>query len=108
MNSEEVLRQPSNPSIPINDLGSNPGPEHMPLQRCEGDCDNDDHCSDGLYCMQNNGYEELPSCEGTQRRSRDYCVDINDFQHGFVLTPTGGWDDDWGYSNTLDVTLAGK
>ena len=80
----------------------------MPLQRCEGDCDIDDECDDGLFCMHNNNYESVPGCTGDQQREWDYCVDINDFDYGFTLLPTGGWDNDWHYSGPLEVDLNGE
>ena len=79
----------------------------MPLQRCEGDCDSDDECGDGLFCMDNNNYESVPGCTGSQNKW-DYCVDIHDFDYGFTLLPTGGWDDDWHYSEPLEIDLTGE
>jgi len=108
---EEVLRQLANPNplVPLNNTASNPGPEFMPLKRCQGDCDNDNDCGDGLFCMQHNGNEDVPGCNETKNSGWDYCLDVNDFDYGFTLLPTGGWTDDWHYSKHLQVTLsAGK
>jgi len=110
VNAVEVLRPLTNSNTPtsFNNTSSNPGPEALPLQRCAGDCDNDDHCDDGLFCMQNNKLEAVPGCIGAQTSGWDYCVDISDFAYGFTLLPTGGWDDDWHYSKTLEVSLTGE
>jgi len=64
-------------------------PEHKPLGRCEGDCDNDDDCGEGLYCFHdvdpNNCYYDaklqrclaMPGCDGTPYTgwfsNADYC-----------------------------------
>ncbi len=57
---QEVQRQPANPIIPIVNYGGTPPADRFPLQRCEGDCDNDNHCADGLFCKQNSAFEENP------------------------------------------------
>lgn len=44
---------------------------------CQGDCDNDSHCAEGLYCFQRDSNERVPRpCEGGEAdNSRtDYCV----------------------------------
>jgi len=48
----------------------------FPLGECEGDCDYDSDCEDGLVCFQRDGRESVPGCSGGSRvRSRtDYCV----------------------------------
>lgn len=111
MNDVEVLQQltSSNPvDSPVNTLGSSPAAESFPLQRCEGDCDDDADCDEGLFCMQNSLYERLPGCSGSGQRGYDYCMDLNDFDYGFVLTPTGGWVNDWHTSKPLKVNLVGE
>jgi len=88
-------------------MGNNGSPaEHFPLQKCEGDCDSDDECAHGLFCMQNDALEPVPGCSGTQRNNDDYCADMKDFTHPLFL-PTGGWDNDWHYSVPLEVNLTG-
>lgn len=75
----------------------------------QGDCDNDDHCADGLFCMQNDGLEEIPGCSrpdssGNSRSGQDFCVDFADFTSvGFL--PTGGTSDDWHYAEPIEVNL---
>jgi len=65
-------------------------PEHKPLGRCEGDCDNDDDCQEGMYCYHDvnpshDPYDDeyevnddaIPGCVGTPYDSwwwgPDYC-----------------------------------
>ena len=94
-----------NPTIPVNSISKNPP---YPLQRCAGDCDHDGHCDDGLFCMSRDGNEPIPGCTGSAENSWDYCADSSDFNFGFMLLPTGGWDDNWQYSEPLEVSLIGE
>lgn len=108
VNGVAVLRELTNPNSigDVSNLGSSPPLDSFPLQRCEGDCDNDSHCTKGLFCMQRNGYEATPGCVDTSvKRGYDYCMSIQDFDYGFTLLPTGGWDDDWHKSKPLKVDL---
>merc|ERR1712085_57349 len=41
---------------------------------CEGDCDRESDCNDGLYCFQRDGYTPVPGCKGTGKNNWDYCV----------------------------------
>ena len=41
---------------------------------CEGDCDRDSDCGDGLRCFQRDGYTQVPGCKGTGKHDWDYCV----------------------------------
>jgi hypothetical protein len=85
--------------------GSTPALDKIPLKRCESDCDNDGECSDGLICKQNDALEEVPGCSGSQTSGTDYCIDPSDWTHGTVFMPTGGWNDDWLYTEGLKVAL---
>lgn len=109
VNSQEIKRQDYNPNdiINFNNIGSNPTVE---LGRCDGDCDSSTgDCAPGLFCMQyNNLLGEVPGCTGTRNSGWDYCLDAADFDNGFMLLPTGGWDDDWFYSEPLTVNLTGE
>mmetsp|Transcript_30659 Transcript_30659/g.64787 ORF Transcript_30659/g.64787 Transcript_30659/m.64787 type:complete len:1099 (+) Transcript_30659:67-3363(+) len=104
VNEQEILRQLENPNptVPFNNIGSNPSGI---LQRCDGDCDSDDECGYGLHCMHKSDPVHVPGCNDTQTDGWDYCVDINDFDYGFTLLTSGGWDDDWYYSEPLQVNL---
>ena len=41
------------------------------LGACEGDCDRDSECEEGLVCFQRTGFEPVPYCEGVGRRAGD-------------------------------------
>jgi len=47
----------------INDLGQEYCDTHT-CNRCQGDCDQDDHCSNSLRCFQRSGNEPVPGCKG--------------------------------------------
>ncbi len=110
MNTQLVDRPPANPNslLPFANIGNDPTAAQLPLRRCAGDCDIDAHCMPGLFCMQNNRLERVPGCSGGTQTTHDYCVDINDFDYGFTLLPTGGWIDDWHFSKPLQVNLNGE
>lgn len=110
VNDTEVFRPLDNANnvTSVNNIAGNPGSEFMPLQRCEGDCDDDSDCDSGLFCLQHNNMEALPGCSGSRNSAWDYCVDLSDFDYGFTLLPTGGWDDDWHVSSKLPVDLNGE
>jgi len=106
VNSVEVTKEAANPTIPVVYYGGSPSADKFPLQRCEGDCDNDNHCADGLFCKQNNALEENPGCEIGSGNSRDYCVDPLDYTHGVLFYPTGGWSSDWLNTDPIEIYLA--
>ena len=55
-------------------MGNDGSPaKNFPLGVCEGDCDNDEECATGLTCMQRNGNEAVPGCQGPAKRRKDYC-----------------------------------
>ena len=52
------------------------------LQRCAGECDNDDQCAAGLKCFQRQNNEPIPGCNNSPRNPAalgrndwDYCYD---------------------------------
>lgn len=56
--------------------GDNGSPaESFPLGKCDGDCDRDSDCAEGLLCFQRWGTEEVPGCEGLGENGKDYCYD---------------------------------
>ena len=81
---------------------------NYPLQRCEGDCDRDTDCDEELFCMSIDSIEVIPGCEGSRNAGSDFCADINDFDYAFTLLPSGGWSDDWSYSESLEIDLTGE
>ena len=58
----------------LEEVGNNGEPADVfPLGQCQGDCDNDDECQPGLVCMQRDGGEVVPGCEGVDNNGADYC-----------------------------------
>jgi len=46
------------------------------LQNCQGDCDEDSHCADGLKCFQRDKGEAIPGCivpDPDPEKKRDFC-----------------------------------
>jgi hypothetical protein len=66
-------------------VGNNSVPAALfPLQKCQGDCDNDSDCVDGLVCFQRGTQPTVPGCIGTADIPEiDYCADPAD-----LATPT--------------------
>jgi len=56
-----------------------------PLGECEGDCDTDADCQQGLLCFERTGFslEFVPQCEGRGSGGSDYC-----FKPLFTSSPT--------------------
>eukprot|EP00538_Stauroneis_constricta_P002611 CAMPEP_0119549168 /NCGR_PEP_ID=MMETSP1352-20130426/2937_1 /TAXON_ID=265584 /ORGANISM="Stauroneis constricta, Strain CCMP1120" /LENGTH=266 /DNA_ID=CAMNT_0007594657 /DNA_START=242 /DNA_END=1042 /DNA_ORIENTATION=+ len=59
---------------PLDDFGGSPHPSLFPLQLCEGDCDVDEDCGDGLKCKQRNKGDLVPGCYGELGSRTDFCV----------------------------------
>ena len=107
VNGSPIQWTPESPNakIDLEKLGDNPAEEDLPLQRCQGDCDIDDHCAPGLFCYQvNKGGSEFPGCNNPTGSGSDYCVDPNDIEN-IAFFGTGGWGDDWRHSKGKIVTL---
>ena len=50
--------------------------EAFPLGECEGDCDKDEDCADGLKCFDRTYGEDVLGCVGLARSdTTDYCFD---------------------------------
>lgn len=47
----------------------------FPLGICEGDCDTNKDCQDGLVCYQRDEGMPVPGCDGTAEGHYDYCID---------------------------------
>lgn len=43
------------------------------LGRCEGDCDKDSECNEGLVCFQRDDEVSVPNCRGAGKPGWDYC-----------------------------------
>ena len=56
--------------------GGSPPIERKPLGECEGDCDNDADCQEGLICFQRSRLRHVPGCLGGDEDSSnsDYCI----------------------------------
>merc|ERR1712183_97249 len=66
---------PKDPNVSyLVNKGGNPSEK---LGRCEGDCDINNHCAEGLYCFQRSGFSTVPGCIGDGKKSWDYCVPVN-------------------------------
>ncbi|KAG7349099.1 peptidoglycan-binding domain protein [Nitzschia inconspicua] len=64
----------------VNATGADP--EHLyPLGRCQGDCDEDSHCMEGLKCFQRDANDAVPGCSGGEQDGTvsDYCIRLEDF-----------------------------
>ena len=73
--SSKPTESPTPESItqPLVDYGHSP---NELLGPCEGDCDNDDECENGLECFQRNGFTSVPGCRGAGLKDYDYCVSM--------------------------------
>lgn len=73
-------------SLELDELGNDGFPANVfPLGRCQGDCDNDDECGEGLVCFQRIARDFVPGClDGDEESSNtDFCI-----PEGFTWTPT--------------------
>ena len=58
---------------PLQDFGTNSA-RHYPLGLCQGECQNDGQCANGLVCFLRNAGEPVPGCYGNLSTATDYCV----------------------------------
>lgn len=64
-----------------------PKPENLPLQRCQGDCDSDADCAEGLICYERPPDRlTVPGCSGISTTRTDFCVDL-DWRNAQYETP---------------------
>jgi len=62
---------------PIADIGANPVADNqvVVLELCQGDCNNDDECAEGLECFQRSAEGGTPpGCTGNANTNWDYCI----------------------------------
>lgn len=59
---------------PLVDYGDTPPEAFKPFRFCEGDCDFDSDCGEGLVCKQRVAGEVVEGCEGDFSSHSDYCV----------------------------------
>jgi len=62
--SSENERRNLQLSLEIIGEGGNPPPELLPLGECQGDCDTNADCGQGLICYQRRSFEAVPGCDG--------------------------------------------
>merc|ERR1712080_319648 len=55
-------------------LGKDGCTDENPCSLCQGDCDSDKQCGNGLICQQREGDEPVPLCEGEAKTGEDYCI----------------------------------
>jgi len=56
--------------------------KYVHMQQCEGDCDADSNCAQGLKCLQRNAKEDVPGCNAGGAgdvAGWDYCYAPNNF-----------------------------
>lgn len=87
-------KAPTGGSSKLVGYGGTPPSSSFPLQRCEGDCDLDSDCADGLVCFQRGPGIPVPGClDGDKEMSRtDFCIaDPSSRQMPSILdtSPTG-------------------
>jgi hypothetical protein len=58
----------------LKDFGLIPPAIELPLQLCQGDCDDDGDCASGLKCFQRTGLTPVPGCYGSGISGSDYCI----------------------------------
>ena len=67
-------------ATPINDYGTTPPGDKLPMSACEGDCDNDADCTGSLKCFQREATSDVvPGCASAgyvkSSSDHDYCYD---------------------------------
>jgi hypothetical protein len=61
--------------LSLTELGDNGSPANVfPLGICEGDCDSDSECGEGLVCFRRGSFESIPGCFGSGVPGKDYCI----------------------------------
>mmetsp|Transcript_18054 Transcript_18054/g.18282 ORF Transcript_18054/g.18282 Transcript_18054/m.18282 type:complete len:177 (-) Transcript_18054:141-671(-) len=69
------------------EIHADPGHIHNDflLYKCQGNCDSDDNCVDGLSCYNQQwwlGGEGPPGCSGSRYENWNYCYDKGELQDG--------------------------
>jgi len=84
---------------PLQVPGNNGEPaDAFPLQNCQGDCDDDSECAEGLFCWLRDYEDKVPGCVGGLLSVTDFCVEEK--YRGMVepssatSLPAPGLDDD--------------
>jgi hypothetical protein len=100
----DIFVPSSPPTQFVGNLTVVPEPINRPLRLCEGDCDNDDDCEDGLVCWTSAvGDVSIPSCNGPVGTSRtDFCVNSTEALEALASLPT----DSQGPSSSISPSFA--
>ena len=62
------------PSLEVVGQNGNPA-SAFPLQLCQGDCDDDDECDEGMVCLQRDRFDPVPGCAYNGLDfTTDFCV----------------------------------
>jgi hypothetical protein len=78
LNTHKTLANSAEPPILFAYLENPPNITNLPLQLCQGDCDSDADCADGLICYEKPSTEILvPGCSGISITRTDFCIDPN-------------------------------
>jgi hypothetical protein len=94
--------KPGNNTLVFYGLGGLPY-ENYPLQKCQGDCRNDNHCDTGLSCFLRTASEPIPGCLGAGEPAFGYCYDPDDV---IILNTTVTDDANLTAYNTSNVTTS--
>jgi len=87
---------PIHNGIPVLDWVGHSSPDGSPLKVCQGDCDTDAECGEGLVCFQRNDYDAVPGCFGSGVEDHDYCIIDPNANSPYDAAPT--------YDIQLDTT----
>lgn len=93
--SAPVIAGPEKPQLELK--GNNHFPASaFPLGQCQGDCDNDSECAEGLVCFQRDFTGAIPGCSGTPAWNHDYCINPADLEQPSDIelpgTPSEGFE----------------
>jgi len=72
---DDFVEAKENDEMPMLEIVGQDGKGAFPLGLCQGDCDNDDECQEGLVCLERNPGDPVPGCAGDNLDSTtDFCV----------------------------------
>ena len=74
-----------NPNGVVNYVGECEGGGDYLCGECQGDCDSDGDCEEGLLCLQRSGFDDVPGCKGEggsrDMYGKDICYKPNDVEY---------------------------
>jgi len=92
---------------PLESLGTSGCTTSAKCGLCQGDCDNDDDCGDGLSCFQRSGFTQVPGCAKGGRgdkKHQDYCHLVEASGDGPDMTDTPPTDASQASGDGPDMT----